>query len=151
MPTAAELTVSEELIALRENATLLGWSFADIEGTVFSVGFPARDGTTFWVKTFCDRYPDQPPAWHWYNPDSGLLDQRADIPKGGGFFHSQEVICAPWNRLAYKSVDPRGPHSDWIISDWRANPKTGACRTLSAMALRIAQELQSRLEGRMAA
>lgn len=151
MATAAELTVAEELVALRENAVLMGWSLTEIDGTTFVVGFVGKDGTQFWVKAFCDGYPARPPAWHWFNPATGALDQRSDTPKEGGFFHSHGVICAPWNRLAYQAVDPRGPHTDWAIGDWRANPKTGACRTLSAMALRIAQELQSRLQGRMAA
>lgn len=149
MATAAELAVAEELTALRENAALLGWDLTEIDGTTLSIGFPARDGTTFWVKVFCDRYPSQPPAWHWYNPQTELLDQPCDIPQPVGFFHHHAVICAPWNRLAYQAVDPRGPHSDWTMGDWRSNHRTGACRTLSAMALRIAQELQSRLQGRM--
>jgi hypothetical protein len=129
----------------------MGWSLDELDGTTFVLGLPARDRTTFWVKAVCDGYPGQPPAWHWYNPATGLLDQKADTPAHVGFFHSNGVICAPWNRLAYTAVDTRGPHTDWNIGDWRANPKTGACRTLGAMALRIAQELQSRLQGRMAA
>lgn len=151
MPTAAELTVAEELKALRENAELLEWSLSEVDGTTFSLGLPANDSTTFWVRAFCNRYPGQPPAWHWFNPQTGLLDQHRDTPTPVGFFHSNGIICAPWNRLAYREEDPRGPHGDWAIGDWRSNPQSGACRNLSAMALRIAQELQSRLRGRMAA
>jgi hypothetical protein len=113
---------------------------------------PAHDGSRLFLKAECDGLQQKPPAWHWYNPETSALDAPADTPKGsGGYFHSSGHICAPWNRLAYKSVDPAGPHGDWELSNWMANPKTGACTTLSAMALRIAIELgSSRYTGRMA-
>lgn len=151
MPTVAELSVDAEFAALEENARLMGWKLARVTPTSFTLGLPGGDGSWFWLTCLCERYTAEPPAWHWYNPDTGKLDQRADTPQPAGFFHSNGVICAPWNRLAYKSIDGRGPHSDWQIGDWRSNPQAGACRTLSAMALRIAHELQVNLKGRMAA
>lgn len=96
-------------------------------------------------------YSAEPPAWHWYNADTKQIDQLRDTPKEVGFFHGSGVICAPWNRLAYKSVDSRGPHDDWQIGDWRSNPQTGGCKTLGAMAQRIALELKLRMQGRKAA
>ena len=51
------------------------------------------------------------------------------------------MIFAPWNRLAYSSVDPKGPHGDWTIGDWQKNSYTGGCTTLGHMALRIYVEL----------
>jgi len=151
MATAEELTVAQELVALRENAALLGWIFQEVDPITFIVGFAAHDGSLFWCKVRCDGYKAQPPAWHWHNPKTGAVDQPADIPRKGGFFHDAGVICAPWNRLAYRSIDGRGPHSDWSLGAWLVNEKTGACRTLSAMALRIHIELQSGMTGRMAA
>jgi len=151
MSTAAELTVSSELAALQQNATLLGWTLMQIDRTTIVIGLKAEDRSRFWCKVCCDAYKAQPPAWHWYNVETGAVDQRKDTPSKGGFFHSAGVICAPWNRLAYKTVDARGPHDDWSLGDWLTNPKTGACRSLSAMALRIHHELQSGMKGRLAA
>lgn len=154
MTTVAELCVEGEFPALKENGDLLEWKLERITPTSFVLGLPAKDSTWFWLNCLCDRYSAEPPAWHWYNPDSKKIDDPKDIPKeggGGNFLHPNGVICAPWNRLAYKSVDARGPHGDWQIGDWRNNRDTGACRTLSAMALRIAQELEINFNGRKAA
>lgn len=112
MANAAELTIAEEMAALRENAELLGWTLEELDTTAFVLGFPASDGSTFWVKALCDGYPAQPPAWHWYNPETQALDHPRDTPRPIGFFHGKGVICAPWNRLAYKTIDPRGPHPE---------------------------------------
>lgn len=151
MPTLAELSVDDEFGALLENAELNGWKLERTTPTSFVLGMPAADGTWFWLNCVCDRYAAEPPAWHWYNPHTKKIDQHQDIPKPVGFFHSNGIICAPWNRLAYSSVDSRGPHGEWVIGDWRSNPQNGACRTLSAMALRIGLELRVNLQGRMAA
>jgi hypothetical protein len=140
--TVAELSLLEELIPLEEIAAHKGWKLTRLEDLQFMLGLPARDHTWFWLLCDCECYPAMPPAWHWYNAESGERDQPRDTPEHGGFFHSAGVICAPWNRLAYKSEDARGPHNDWSIGDWRANARTGGCTTLAAMALRIAVELQ---------
>jgi hypothetical protein len=150
MPTVAELSLDEEFAPLEENAALKGWKLGRRGACEFVLGILARDDSWFWLLCRCDRYPAMPPAWHWLNPETMEYDRPQDTPKGGGFFHGNGVICAPWNRLAYKSEDPRGPHNDWTIGNWRAEPKTGACTTLSAMALRVATELRaSTYEGRL--
>ena len=149
MSTVAELSLAEEMPPLEAIATREGWQLTRLEGLQFVLGLPARDHTWFWLLCTCERYPAMPAAWHWYNAESHEIDQPRDTPKGGGFFHGAGVICAPWNRLAYQAEDPRGPHSDWTIGNWRANPQTGACKTLAAMALRIAVELKkATFEGR---
>ncbi|TSD83640.1 hypothetical protein FFK22_036740 [Mycobacterium sp. KBS0706] len=151
MSTPAALLVKVELDALKENAGLMGWSIEQIDDLTFVLGLPAKDGATYHMRVRCDGYPATPPAWHWFNPETVRIDDRQDTPRGGSFLHPQGVICAPWNRLAYTAVDSRGPHPDWQIGAWQTNPYTGACRTLSAMALRIANELMQRYEGRLAA
>lgn len=143
MTTVAELTLADEISPLEEIAARKGWKIERRDEPEFVLGLPARDGSWFWLLCGCERYPAIPPAWHWYNPETKERDRPQDTPTGGGFFHGSGVICAPWNRLAYKSEDPRGPHSDWTIGNWRGEPKTGACKTLAAMALRIATELRS--------
>jgi hypothetical protein len=152
MPTAAELLFAEQFNHLSQVAVSKDWDLKRTDGLSFILGLPARDGSRHFLKAECDDLQGMPPAWHWYNPEAGALDAPADTPKGsGGYFHSSGRICAPWNRLAYKSVDSAGPHGDWELSNWTGNPQTGACTTLSAMALRIAIELDSsRYAGRMA-
>ena len=117
-----------------------------MDSTTFTLILPAKDGSSIQSIAECSDYPVLPPAWHFRNPESGALDQPRDTPRGGSFFHSSGVICAPWDRLAYR---PQGPHGDWQISDWRSNPKAGGTRTLCAMALRIAVELRGQYEGRL--
>ena len=149
MATLTDLLFAEQFGHLREVAESRGWSLKQIEGPGFELVLPARDGSRFGLKVHCDGYPGTPPAWRWCNPDTGVCDQLADTPGGGGYFHSSGRICAPWNRLAYKQVDAQGPHGDWQLSTWMTNPKTGGCTTLAAMALRIAVELKNdRYKGR---
>jgi len=146
MATAGELVFEEQFGHLRENAVSREWPLE----RAFIIGMKARDDSQYWLLADCTGYPALPPAWHWYNPATRLLDQPADTPKGGTFLHSSGRICAPWNRLAYKKVDPNGPHDDWDLANWMSNPKTGKCTTLSAMALRIHVEMNSEhYEGRM--
>lgn len=151
MSTVSTLLVEVELHDLLENAALLGWSVTVTDQLHFDVGMPGKDGATYHLRVDCTEYAALPPAWHWFNPTTGALDQPKDTPRGGNFLHGNGVVCAPWNRLAYKSVDTRGPHDDWSIGDWQSNSYTKGCKTLAAMALRIAHELQTSLEGRLAA
>lgn len=146
MGAMGELAFEEQFGHLAENASSRDWSLE----RALILGLNARDNSRFWLLVDCGEYPTLPPAWHWYNPEKGLLDHPADTPKGGTFFHSSGRICAPWNRLAYKKIDPHAPHGDWDLSNWIVNPKTGKCNTLSAMALRIHVELNSaHYQGRM--
>jgi hypothetical protein len=149
--TPAALLVKVELDALKENASLMGWPIELIDDLTFILGLPAKDGITYHLRVRCDGYPATPPAWHWFDPATGRIDDRQDTPRGGNFLHPCGVICAPWNRLAYPAIDSRGPHPDWQIGAWQNNPYTRACRTLSAMALRIANELLRSYVGRLAA
>jgi hypothetical protein len=141
MSTVAEATVAEELASLREIASTRGWSLREIDAVRFHLALPASDSTWLYVLVDCERYPVQPPAWRWCDAEGKNADHPCDQPRGLGFLHPSGVICAPWNRLAYKSIDSRGPHQDWILGDWRNNSYTGGCRTLAAMALRIFVEL----------
>lgn len=150
MPSVAELTFDAELKPLEEIAAARGWPLKRLATDQFTLQLPAKDGTTFTLFVKCDSFPATPPAWHWYDGPPSNCDRAQDTPKGRGFFHGAGVICAPWNRLAYKTVDARGPHGDWTIGDWRRNPNNGACTTLAAMALRLFVELNgANFSGRM--
>lgn len=139
--TVAELTVAEELIPLRENAVNLGWNLKELDGLRFLLAMPAKDKSLFYLLVDCDNYKVQPPAWHWSDPSGTYTNRAVDQPKGSGFLHPSGVICAPWNRLAYNTIDSRGPHKDWPIGDWLQNSATAGCTTLAHMALRIFVEL----------
>lgn len=143
MSTPIELAFAEHTEHLQQIAEPWRWDFKKVDGMRFILGLPARDGLHFWLLVECDQFPVVPPAWHWYNPETGATDQPRDTPRGTGYFHSSGRICAPWNRLAYQLYDPRGPHNDWELANWATNPHTRRCDTLAAMALRIAVELQS--------
>jgi len=151
MVTVSACVLEEELRALREVAAARGWVLELRSETSFVLGMRARDGSMFWLLVLCDRYPSVPSAWQWYNHETGAVNEAKDTPKGGGFFHGSGRICAPWNRFAYKSEDAMGPHSDWDLAAWPTNPKTGQCKSLAAMALRIYVELQkASFAGRLA-
>lgn len=146
MTTATEMTVEEELRGLNaivEKRTER-WKLEIHSPIEFALGLQAKDQSWVWFLVKCDQYPAVPPAWHMYNPANGEIDQPKQTLRFGKFFHSSGVICAPWNRLAYKSEDSRGPHGEWTIGAWKSNPWTKSCRTLAAMALRLYVELQSK-------
>lgn len=61
-------------------------------------------------------YPAFPPAWtcrddQGANPRSAFPLAGTGPMIAGSVFHSNLVICAPWNRLAYS--EHSGPHGDW--------------------------------------
>jgi hypothetical protein len=140
--TATELTVAKEVEALRQNTEIHRWFLEIRDPITFVLGLPAKGGSEFVLLAKCDAYKTNPPAWHWYNRETGAIDAPCDTAVGGSFLHSNGVICARWNRLAYKAVDSRGPHAEWQIGDWMNQPETGGTRTLAAMAGRIAHELK---------
>lgn len=144
MLTVTELAISEQVCHVAEIAAQRGWRFERLDDIRFFICLPSRDGTDYGVLVDCDRFLEQPPAFHWYNPGTRACDQPADTPSGSGYLHSSGRICAPWNRLAYKQIDPKGPHSDWQLANWRTNGKTGGTTTLAAMVLRIYTELCGR-------
>jgi hypothetical protein len=135
--------------ALEQNALLHAWTFERLDAAGFVLGLRAKDGSQFTLQVRCEGYPTTPPAWHWYNPNTKAIDAAADTPLGGNFFHGAGVICAPWNRLAYKAVDARGPHDNWVLGNWMSIPETGGTRTLAAMGERIAFELRTSFTYRM--
>ena len=75
-------------------------------------------GEVFFLRGQLDDYREIPPAWTftdagWQAPPTQRLFPKAATPATGGasMFHTQPVICAPFNRLAYK--EHAGPHDNW--------------------------------------
>jgi hypothetical protein len=70
-------------------------------------------------------YDVLPPAWRFLDPRTdGIIGQAAyPQPGGNSVLHSNGVICAPWNRLAYEIEG--GPHNDWgQMTSWKM-PRPG--------------------------
>lgn len=137
----------DQLLAIAERKE---WQLTKTGLYDFILVLPAADGSMFSLCVNCEGYPGIPPAWNWCNPNLKTVNQPCDTPRGsGGYFHDSGRICAPWNRVAYRQVDSKGPHTDWELANWIDNPNTKACTSLTAMALRMFAELSSdRYQGR---
>jgi hypothetical protein len=80
-------------------------------------------GTPIVFRAELDGYPAEPPAWTCRDRGGAatrsafpLAGSRPGVP--GSIFHSDLVICAPWNRLAYAVHG--GPHRDWAeLTGWK--------------------------------
>lgn len=75
-------------------------------------------GELFYLRGRFDNYRAVAPAWvftdaEWTaEPGPQFFPRPAPTPLGApSVFHAQPVICAPFNRLAYK--EHNGPHPDW--------------------------------------
>ena len=89
MSTPAALLIKAELDTLTENAGLMGWSLEQIDDLTFVLALSAKDGVIYHLRVRCDGYPATPPAWHWFNPAAGRIDDRLDTPRGGSFLHGK--------------------------------------------------------------
>ena len=69
MPTVAELTFAEELVALREIAIGRGWSLRELDSLHFHLGLPASDDSLFYLLVDCGRLSSPAPAWDWCDAD----------------------------------------------------------------------------------
>jgi hypothetical protein len=148
LPTPSELMFEAEFADLKALAEAKGWKLSGGDNLRFVLGIPAKDSTWLYVRCEADQYRTLPPIWRWCDEKSEQEDTDAMTAQGGQFFSSHQVICAPWNRLAYKNIDGRGPHNDWTVGDWVSNSYTGQCTTLAAMAIRISVEALTTYTGR---
>lgn len=148
--TVEELEFQKQFSDLSEIAEQRRWNLERLSVNSFAISLPAKDKTVFSLLFECENYLTQPPAIHWWDKETGEKNLPRSTPIGSAYFHGSGVICAPWNRLAYKEVNPNGPHSDWQLSNWKSNPQTGQTLSISAMVLRILTELNSNnYRGRM--
>lgn len=74
----------------------------------------------YYLRARVDDYRELPPAWtftdtEWKSePRKEFFPRPQSLPLGrASIFHPQPVICAPFNRLAYKFDHVQGPHADW--------------------------------------
>lgn len=68
-------------------------------------------------------YPARPPAWRIGAPsgdvdvDPSRFPRPAPLCGKSSIFHSNRLICAPFNIQAY--AQHNGPHGDWPCDRWR--------------------------------
>lgn len=131
MPVDAEITrqhVRDELAVVEGLALLRGWEIIpDYETLVVRVTMYAHNGDQYIVEIECDGYKEQPPFFEFIDPDSGERGTPRAYPRASdSFFHdSGPCICAPFNRKAYKSGVPTGPHAEWNFGDWQTSTANG--------------------------
>lgn len=117
---AAELPALEAWAARRP-----GWTVCvqDTQPVLVLDAVHPVSGTSVRITADLSEYPAVPPAWRFVDPADG---PSAPFPQAGSngvvtgsIFHSNRVICAPWNRLAY--AEQSGPHGDWgALTNWKS-------------------------------
>lgn len=123
-PEVTRQHIREELALVRDLATLNRWGIIpDYARLVVLVTMHAHTGELFIVEIQCDNYKEVPPFFEFIDPITGERGTRNAYPKStDSFFHeSGPCICAPFNRKAYKSMVPTGPHSDWTFGSWQTS------------------------------
>jgi hypothetical protein len=121
--TRAQLEI--EFPAIMVWADRAGWR-AEVEPAsrlVTACTVHPKDGTALRAQADCTGYPSVAPAWR-------FLDHAGQSPKSaypapgqqpginGSVFHGNGLVCAPWNRLAYKDLG--GVHDDWgALPGWK--------------------------------
>ncbi len=117
-PTATRASVEAELEAARAWAVRHGWimDWDPEKLTLRATTYHRPVSRLVEVVAEADGYRAVPPAWKFVQPGTDAADRSAFPAAGtspgiGSIFHSNPVICAPWNRLAY--VEHGGPHDNW--------------------------------------
>jgi hypothetical protein len=113
-----ELALMKELAANQKWGVIPDYEHLIVLGTMY-----AHTGDLFIIEIRCDDYKEIPPFFEFIDPETGQRGTRHAYPKAtDSFFHnSGPCICAPFNRKAYKSVAPTGPHGDWNFGDWQSS------------------------------
>ncbi|SDL17403.1 hypothetical protein SAMN05428985_110188 [Nocardioides sp. YR527] len=132
MVSITEAVLADELPAITAWAERHGWEFnydsITLRGRAVVEHPRVADlRVVFWFDA--SGYPNrQPPAWWCGGDGATICTERAGYPRPsptpppgpphGSIFHTNPVICAPWNRLAYSIHG--GPHADWpALAAWR--------------------------------
>lgn len=112
-------TVKHELLGANAWAARRGWTldFDEPALTLRCTVTHPGDGELLYLTADLADYRALPPSWRFTSSSGDSSDQR-HWPKGApigpgksSVFHGQPVICAPFNRLAYKDLG--GPHANW--------------------------------------
>jgi len=124
-PEVSRQHLREELALVSELAAARKWEInPDFERLRLGVRLRAHNGDVFILEVQCDDYKELPPFFEFLDPETNERGNAHAYPKTiDSFFHtSGPCICAPFNRKAYKSVVPTGPHGDdWKLGDWQTS------------------------------
>jgi hypothetical protein len=111
--------VEEELAAADAYARRQGWNLTWLKDDLVLLAdgrHPADRSSIQWRANLVD-YRALPPIWTCFqkegeNAFTSRFPKGGSLPAGGGsIFHPSSIICAPFNRLAFK--EHSGPHGDW--------------------------------------
>ena len=119
VPTrVTRILVQSEEPAVLGWATRNGWKVTiDVHKLqIAAVVIHPKDETELFLHADLTGYRAIPPAWRFVDHDGKVT--KSAFPAAGpvvdgksSIFHSNLLVCAPFNRLAYKEAD--GPHADW--------------------------------------
>jgi hypothetical protein len=119
-----EVTTAHVMEELREAAPLARerhWGMIwRPDSLLLLVTMFAHNGDPYLLQADCSDYKELPPIWDFIDPWSFAIGSKRAFPQANdSFFHSNGVICAPFNRRAYKGFDAsKGPHDDWQMGSW---------------------------------
>lgn len=136
-PEVTVATVEDEFPGVRAYAQRHGWKidWAPLQLRLSFTGQHPNDRTTIRIVADLEGYRFVPPAWTFENPAGPSAAERF-FPRAGQLqtgrptiFHGSGRICAPFNRLAYKSLG--GPHANWSGPEcWLEVHRAGEVRAL---------------------
>jgi hypothetical protein len=139
--------VATEMVAATAWCDRHGWTVAVTEDGLHVDATTAHPvtGTVIVFHADLDGYPAIPPVWTCRDQDGHvgpatfpLPGERPGIP--GSIFHGNQVICAPWSRLAYAGHG--GPHSDWgDLTAWKTIAGVTQAHTIADMLNALAVHL----------
>lgn len=135
----------------RHHALIHGWDESALLFTVRLEGLadPSGHREPYLLTGLFDDYRAIPPAWRFVGPATGddiglpAFPAPGSYP-GGTVLHPNGLVCAPWNRLAYKTPEnPSGVHEDWgALTAWQsAGPTNTRALTIPEMLGRLRLEV----------
>ena len=112
-----QILVESEAAIVDSWAKRNGWTVKiNLERLEITAEVPhPKDNTPLFLHGDLSDYRAIPPAWRFVDESGNVT--KAAFPAAGpvngkaSIFHGNLVICAPFNRLAYKVAG--GPHEDW--------------------------------------
>jgi hypothetical protein len=127
-PEVSRTLLREELGLVQDLARSHKWGIIpNYNELSLLVTMYAYTGDLFILDIRFDNYKEQPPLFEFIDPDTGERETRHAYPRtNDSLFHdSGPCICAPFNRKAYKALYATGPHSDWLLGDWKTSTANG--------------------------
>jgi len=119
-PEISKQIVAEELAAAESASKIHGWTIKVApDQFTFTVAMKSGiDNEVYIMEVRCDNYKELPPFFEFMLPTGERKVASAYPESTDSFFHSDLVICFPFNRGAYNNYG--GPHGDWAITNWQS-------------------------------